>query len=254
MRCTRGVDRFGGRLASPGTNAYLGNVKRGRRVGDHRARRRREAAARDAEAKAKEESIRQQCADLEANVRSERVALPDAFPDDELHVRAEAAIMAFEQRSSTELGIASERLRAGATFMDRFFATAQRTADLRAIDADNATQRVVEHLRTAQLSKRQLAVLARVISAQLGHAELAIQDARAACEAAAAEVEEWSRSVTVAVEHERPDLAEAARERIEECRGIVDETDAALHEYLELQARLRHLGRVLLELAEAKRS
>lgn len=221
-------------------------MKRGRRVGEHRARRRRQQVAREATANANDDEVRQRCADLDATVRSEQVAPPD----DEPHVRLEASIAAFEQRTSAQLGAASERLRYGATFMDRFFATARRTADLRATAADCATQHVLEELRTGQLSRKQLAVLARVIAAQLGDAEIAIQKARAACEEAANEVEEWTRSVAIAVEHEQNDLADAARLRVEECRTIVDETGAALREYVELRDRLREVGRVLLEVAD----
>jgi hypothetical protein len=186
-------------------------VKRCRRVGERRARRAREHTARQAEAEAKEDNVLQRFADLDASVAAELAA---------------------------------------ATVMNRFLENAERVADRDAADADTAMQQVVERLRARQLSKKQLAVLARVIAAELGQAELAIRDARAACESSGREVEDWTRSVATAVQHERNDLADEARGRVEQSRSNVKLTDSVLREYLELRDRLRHLGRVLLEIAE----
>jgi len=228
-------------------------VKRGRRVGERRARRLREhAVTRQAEAD-EEDNVLQRFADLDASVAAELATAPeppDAALDGEFQGRLEAAIAKFDKQLTAQLDTKREYLRDGATVLHRFFENAERVADRDAAAADAALQQVVERLRARQLSKKQLAVLARVIAAQLGQAELAIRDAKAACESAGRDVEGWTRSVAIAVRHGRDDLAEAARGRVERSRSNVKLTDTALREYLELRDGLRHLGRVLLEIAE----
>lgn len=59
-------------------------MKRGRRVGDHRARRKREQAARDAAARASEDSARRRCAELEASIVVEPALIDSALEADDL--------------------------------------------------------------------------------------------------------------------------------------------------------------------------
>jgi predicted metal-dependent phosphoesterase TrpH len=170
--------------------------------------------------------------------------------DRELEVRIDAAFAAYQRELKARLGATRERLRDGVAVMNRFFEHAERVAEEDAADADHAMRVVVEELRAKQLSRKQLAVLARVVSAKLAEAELAIEDARAVSGVAARELEEWTRLVSVAVQHERDDLAAAARGRVAHRRSVLSETDEVLREYLALHERLQQLARVLLEAAE----
>lgn len=230
-------------------NAYDGRVKRGRRVGERRAQRRRQQAARHAEAKATEHSVRQRCAELDASVRA---SLPPSDPPfaPEFQVKLDAAIERFEQRVNAQLGATTERLGSAAGIVQGFIADAESVADRAAIESDAAVQDVFQQLRAGELSRKQLAILARILSARLGETELAIQEAREACDSAARTVEHWTRRVATAVEHEAADLAEQATVRVEESKVAVRATDAALREYEELRETLRDLGRRVLDAAE----
>lgn len=208
-------------------------MKRGRRAGERRAQRQR--------------------AELDTSVAAELAALPqrsNVVLDEEFQVSLEAAIANYERQLKKQTATARERLREGRIVMNRFFEIAEHDADREVADAETAMQHVLARLRSGELSRNQLAVLARVISGQLASADLAIAQATAAVESAAHEVESWIHRVSVAVEHEHDDLAGAARARVEEWRSTASETEATLREYIELRDRLHDLGRVVLELAD----
>jgi hypothetical protein len=230
-------------------------MKRRRRVGDARAQRRGEFAARRAAEKAEEDEIRKQLAVLDASVREERSADPDRFGAPfapELSARLDVTVARFEaifSKFETKLRDANTRLRAGDATMAQFFENAHREADRTELAADAATRHILEQLRSGQLTRKHLAVLARAIAAQLGETEIAVRDTRAAREADVNEFEKWSRSVAIAGEGGRPDLAEAARDHAMHWRRNVSARDTALHELLELYERLSELGRLVLKAA-----
>jgi len=112
------------------------------------------------------------------------------------------------------------------------------------VDAETARRQLIDQLRAGQLSRKQLAVLARAIAAWLGKVETAIQDARATCEANARLAEEWLKKGAYATEQGDHYMATAALSRADEIRGA---GDVALQEMLELHDQLYELGRVVLE-------
>jgi len=173
--------------------------------------------------------------------------------------KLDAVVAKFDRGLKAQLDTTRNRLRAstGNRIVGnaaRVFEDVERVVARDAANAGTAVQLLVERmrveqLRARQLSKRQVAVLAREITAQLGQAELAIQDAWLACDSAAREAEHWTFAVTAAVRDERDDLEKAARDRVEQCRSNVNLTDSALRACVEQYGRLSRLGRVLLEIA-----
>lgn len=248
MGCAQPADRFGSAvlLDRLSFDDYRDEVKRGRRVGERRAQRKRVQAAHRADAQANDAKVRQRYAELDASVRATMPELSDGPLDGDFEVRLDAAVTRFEQTLKAKLGAANAGRRDGASVM----AHAAQLIDRDALDAENAVQRAVEQLRAGQLSKTQRARLARVITARLGEIDLAIQDAKGACESTAHEVEEWTRRVSVALEHEEAELAAAARKRIEEWRSAMRATEAALQVYVELHDELMRLGHLLIETAD----
>jgi hypothetical protein len=163
--------------------------------------------------------------------------------------RADATFAALETELEGQLHGASAILRGGGTVIAEFFENAEREVAQQQADADTAMQHVLDRLRAGQLSRKQLAGLAREILAQLGELENAIRDTRATHEADACKVEEWIRLVAIANEHGRADLAQAARDRVEYWRRNTSARAAALHELLEFQDRLGEAGRLVLAAA-----
>ena len=145
----------------------------------------------------------------------------------------------------------------GAGTLERLIARCSRQFDVVEVDVDVAivaaesdVQRVIDRLRDGELTGRELAALARAVTAQLEALAEPLDAAVAAVEHARAEIERWLANIALAERHDDPDLAGQIRERVANDRACFAITEATLYEYRAAETQLREIGRLVLERAQ----
>ena len=137
----------------------------------------------------------------------------------------------------------------GGISFKRLLDIAEVNADCVSTAAEHDLQSVLDRVRAGQLTRSELAALARAVTVELGALEGPIAAATAAVERAHDDVEQWVQAIAKAERHDRPDLAEQARDRLAYFRAGVAAAEAVLFEHREAAAQLREVGRLVLERA-----